>query len=66
MTEPKIQISIHGKLHTYMPKEDISVYELAKIHQLITVSVVSPIKPENRDAYIDRYGLLRHFDLVRE
>ena len=59
--EPKLRMTIHDTIHTYMPREDITVYELAKLHQLITVSVVSPMKPEDRDAYIDRYGLQRHF-----
>jgi hypothetical protein len=45
-----------------MPREDITVYELAKIHQLITVSVVSPMKPEDTNVYVEKYGLLRHFD----
>lgn len=61
MTEPLLRMTINGVVYTYMPREDITVYELAKIHQLITVSVVSPMKPEDRDAYVTHYGLERHF-----
>jgi hypothetical protein len=63
MNEPIIRMIINGVVHTYMPREDITVYELAKIHQLISVSVVSPLMPEIRDAYVEKYGLLRHFDV---
>ena len=61
MTEPLLRMTINGVVYTYMPREDITVFELAKIHQLIAVSVVSPMKPEDRDAYVAHYGLERHF-----
>jgi hypothetical protein len=61
MNEPIIRMMINHVMHTYMPREDITVYELAKIHQLISVSVVSPLKADIRDAYVEKYGLLRHF-----
>ena len=61
MIEPLLRMTINGVIYTYMPREDITVYELAKIHQLITVSVVSPMKPEDTAVYVEKYGLLRHF-----
>lgn len=49
-------------MRTYNPKEDITTYELARIHLLIQVAVFSPMIAEDRDEYIDRYNLERHFD----
>ena len=61
MTEPILRMSINGTMYNYAPREDITVYELAKLHQLITVSVVSPMRPEDTAAYVEKYGLLKHF-----
>jgi hypothetical protein len=61
MIEPQLRMTINDVMHVYAPREDITVYELAKLHQLITVSVSSPMKPVDRDAYVEKYGLLRHF-----
>ena len=61
LIEPTIRMQVHEVIRTYAPREDITVFELAKIHQLITVSVVSPMKPEDTAVYVEKYGLLRHF-----
>jgi hypothetical protein len=62
ITEPIIRMTYKGQWISYNPKPDITTYELAKLHQLIAVSVVSPLKADIRDAFIDQYNLIRHFD----
>ena len=64
MFEPQFRMIINDVMRVYMPREDITVYELAKLHQLITIMVGSPMKPVFRDAYVEKYGLLRHFEIV--
>ena len=59
---PSLRINVKGKWCTYNPKEDITAYEAARIHLLITVAAWSPMNAVDRDEYIDRYNLERHFD----
>ena len=63
MKEPKIRIQYNKAYYYYNPKEDITTFELAKLHQWLAVQMVSPMYPLDSDAYIDRYNLLRHFDV---
>ena len=64
--EPTIKITFFDNWYTYTPKEDITTFELAKIHQLITVACVSATDPKDRDNYMLEYNLVRHFTLVEE
>lgn len=66
MNEPKLSVVYAGKYYTYNPKKDITTFELAKIHQFITVCLWAPMKSEDRDAYIEKYELIRHFDYERD
>lgn len=59
---PTLKLMIKGAMRTYNPKEDITAYEAARIHLLITVAAWSPMNAVDRDEYIDRYNLERHFD----
>jgi hypothetical protein len=62
MTEPILNMQYRGEWYSYAPKENITTYELAKLHQLITVITVSPISSDSRNDYMDKYNLMRHFD----
>ena len=64
MFEPQFRMIINDVMRVYMPREDITVYELAKLHQLITITALSPMKSVFRDAYVEKYGLLRHFEIA--
>jgi hypothetical protein len=56
-------MTIDNKNYSYLPQEDITVFELAKLHQLISVSMISPMRPADSDRYMERYNLIRHFTL---
>lgn len=62
MREPTLKVAYKDAFYTYNPKTDITTYELAKIHQFITVCQWSPMNKEDRDEYFSKYNLLRHFD----
>ena len=62
MKEPVIRVQYMDKWHTYNPKDDITTFELAKLHQWLAVQMVSPMYPLDSATYIDTYNLLRHFD----
>lgn len=51
-----------NKEYVYNPREDITAYEVARMHLLITVVTHSSMDTELLNDYIDKYNLLRHFD----
>ena len=59
---PVLKLLYKGVMCEYNPKEDITAYELARLHLLITVAVYSSVNEQDRDAYIDKHHLARHFD----
>jgi len=59
MKDPNIIIYIDHEQYEWTPLEDITAFEFAKFYQLLAVLQVSQY-PE-KDEYIKKYNLIRHF-----
>lgn len=59
---PVLKMMYRNKEYVYNPREDITAYEVARMHLLITVVTHSSMDTELLNDYIDKYNLLRHFD----
>lgn len=61
-----LRIEIGKKFFTYEPQRDITAYEAAQIFKLILVASHALVPNDQRVAFINEHGLLRHFKEVEQ
>ncbi len=59
-----LKFQIGDKFFSVEPQRDITAYESAQLFKLILVSVHSLTPNDQRVAFINQHGLLRHFKQV--
>lgn len=57
----ELKFGIGGEMFSYEPQPDITAYEAAQLGKLILVSVHAFVPTEDRQEFILKHGLMRHF-----
>lgn len=61
-----LKFQIGNKFFSVEPQRDITAYESAQLFKLILVSTHSLTPSDQRAAFINQHGLLRHFKEIEQ